>query len=125
MPPIVIEDKCTGCGNCMDVCPGDLMVVDPQTLKAYCRDTRDCWDCMSCTKACPVNAIEHKLPYQLGYYPAKLMPRKVGKDKILWTIIDYKGNKRELGFTVKGEPRKLSDREMEEIKQNLLTKKVR
>jgi|Deesub1362B_J571_1020462.scaffolds.fasta_scaffold00955_9 adenylylsulfate reductase subunit B len=125
MPPIVNEDKCIGCGNCMDVCPGDLMVVDPQTLKAYCREPRDCWDCMSCNKACPVGAIKQKLPYQLGYYPAELTFKQVSKDTVLWTIIDIMGNKREVAFTVRGKPRKLSREEIEEIKKRLEMKKAR
>ncbi|MDQ0286553.1 adenylylsulfate reductase subunit B [Desulfofundulus luciae] len=45
---------------------------------------------MSCVKACPNGAIETRLPYQLGYYPAKLIPL-VGSNKISWTVVDIHG----------------------------------
>ena len=62
MPPRVDKDKCNGCQGrpdprCVNVCPGDLMVMGEDN-KAYCRPLRDCWDCMCCTKACPMKAIK-------------------------------------------------------------------
>lgn len=91
MPPVVLKDKCVGCGDCEDICPGDLMVVDEESKTAYCRSLRDCWDCMACIKACPEGALETRIPYQLGYYPAKLIP-KMGDKQIEWTCIDINGN---------------------------------
>lgn len=90
MPTKVILDKCIGCGACEEICPGDLMVVVNQ--KAKCRSERDCWDCMACIKSCPVQALYTQLPYQLGYYTAKLIPT-VEKKKIIWYLIDINGNK--------------------------------
>lgn len=87
MPPIV-KTNCNGCGACEEICPGDLMVV--RDGKASCRATRDCWDCMSCVKACPNQALEIRLPYQLGYYPAKLVP-EVHDKEIVWTCTDING----------------------------------
>lgn len=58
--------------------------------KAYCRPLRDCWDCMSCVKICPMNAIETRIPFQLGYHGAKLTPL-VGKDFITWICRDING----------------------------------
>ncbi|MDO7785719.1 4Fe-4S binding protein [Desulforamulus aquiferis] len=89
MPPVINVEKCIGCGKC-EICPGDLMEVNESTKKAFCRTSRDCWDCMACTKACPTGAIETKIPYQLGYYPAKLIP-KMGNKQIEWTLIDING----------------------------------
>ena len=62
MPPRVDFTKCDGCKAqdeplCEQVCPGDLMTLG-ENGKAICRETSDCWDCMSCTKICPVGAIE-------------------------------------------------------------------
>ncbi|MEW5899581.1 MAG: 4Fe-4S dicluster domain-containing protein [Bacillota bacterium] len=92
MPPRISLQKCDGCKGekealCVAICPGDLMVLNEDTGKAYCRSTRDCWDCMSCVKACPQSAIETRLPYQLGYYPAKLIPL-MGSKRVTWTCID-------------------------------------
>lgn len=95
MPPRVQPNKCNGCedlpeSRCEAICPGDLMAVDPATGKAFCRSARDCWDCMSCTKACPRAAIETRVPYQLGYHKATLRPI-LGKDKITWKCVDIHG----------------------------------
>ena len=95
MPPRVIADKCDGCRAekeplCEQICPGDLMALSEKTGKAYCRCTRDCWDCMSCVKICPQGALETRLPYQLGYYPAKLIPM-MGTNRITWTSIAVDG----------------------------------
>lgn len=103
MPPIVLKEKCDGCMGknealCEMVCPGDLMTINEETNKAYCRASRDCWDCMACVKACPHGAIETKIPYQIGYYPAKLVPM-MGNKKIIWTCVDIHGNVER--FTVK------------------------
>ena len=40
MPSFVISDKCDGCKGgdktaCMYICPNDLMVLDPDEMKAY------------------------------------------------------------------------------------------
>lgn len=96
MPPIVNLKKCTGCQGrdeafCENICPGDLMTVDPKTGKAYCRSTKECWDCMSCVKACPHGALETKIPYQIGYYKATLKPY-VGKTSVIWKCTDILGN---------------------------------
>ena len=71
-------------------CPGDLMAVSPENGKAYCRATNECWDCMSCVKACPYGALETRIPYQLGYYKATLRPI-MGKDSITWKCRDIHG----------------------------------
>lgn len=91
MPPVIDKEKCSGCGRCEEICPGDLMEIDETTNSAFCRATRDCWDCMACVKECPTGAIETRIPYQLGYYPARLIPKKKEKE-IEWTLIDIHGN---------------------------------
>ncbi len=96
MPPIVNLKKCTGCQGreesyCENICPGDLMAVNPETGKAYCRSAKECWDCMSCVKACPNGALETKIPYQIGYYKATLRPI-MGKNTVTWKSTDIYGN---------------------------------
>ena len=87
--------RCNGCKNldgprCEKLCPGDLMALNSETGKAYIRNEEDCWDCMVCVKACPMLAIETKLPYTLAFYGASLKP-KVGKDTITWTLKNIDG----------------------------------
>ncbi|HJG35055.1 MULTISPECIES: 4Fe-4S dicluster domain-containing protein [Desulfovibrio] len=96
MPPRIDLNKCNGCGGkpetaCEMVCPGDLMMLDPETGKARCRATGECWDCMSCIKVCPTGALQTRMPYQLGYYKASLRPI-MGKDCITWKCRDIDGN---------------------------------
>ncbi|MDI3546851.1 MAG: adenylylsulfate reductase, subunit [Halanaerobiales bacterium] len=86
---------CTGCAGqeeafCIKYCPGDLLAIDKETGKPYIRSERDCWDCMVCVKACPFEAIETRLPYQLASYKASLKP-KVYKEKIVWKLNDING----------------------------------
>ena len=49
MAPVIIdEDKCIadkGCTVCVDVCPMDLLAIDPTTQKAYMQFD-ECWYCM-------------------------------------------------------------------------------
>ncbi len=70
--------------------------------KAMCRAPRDCWDCMSCVKVCPVGALETRIPYQLGYHVAKLIPM-MGTDTITWTCIDLDGKVERYRYRIRGE----------------------
>ncbi len=63
MPSFVIAEKCDGCKGgdktaCMYICPNDLMVLDPNAMKAYNQEPDQCWECFSCVKICPTQAIE-------------------------------------------------------------------
>lgn len=98
MAIVVDPGKCTGCGDCVEVCPGDLMTVDPDTGKSSLRRSRDCWGCMSCVKACPRGALERRLPFLLAGYGAGLRAEVRG-DRIRWTCRDPAGRIEE--FTIK------------------------
>ncbi|CEP66393.1 4Fe-4S ferredoxin-type, iron-sulphur binding domain [Moorella glycerini] len=107
MPPRVNLAKCDGCKAekeplCEQICPGDLMTLNPENQKAYCRSPRDCWDCMSCVKSCPQGAIETRLPYQIGYYQAKLIPL-MGTNRITWTCIDINGKVERFSFKTRND----------------------
>jgi adenylylsulfate reductase subunit A len=41
-----------------DYVRNDLMVLDRDQMKAYNLDADMCWECYSCVKICPVQAIE-------------------------------------------------------------------
>jgi len=76
--------------RCVEVCPGDLMAVDPETGAVYCRSDADCWDCFACVKACPRRAILVRLPYELADYRAALIP-KVHGNSITWSLVKPDG----------------------------------
>lgn len=47
------KTKCTGCGDCVDVCPVEALSVENE--KAQVND--ECIDCGACVNACPNDAI--------------------------------------------------------------------
>jgi NAD-dependent dihydropyrimidine dehydrogenase PreA subunit len=49
------ENKCTGCGMCLDVCPHDVLKMNGKHVVIRNRDA--CMECGACKQNCPVNAI--------------------------------------------------------------------
>ena len=58
MPTFVYMSRCDGCGHCVDICPSDIMHIDPTYRRAYNIEPSMCWECYACVKACPKNAID-------------------------------------------------------------------
>ena len=59
MPAVFDLEKCTGCGLCAQLCPGDVIrMVDEQGGKRP-RNIYplECWHCASCRQDCPEQAI--------------------------------------------------------------------
>ena len=52
---IVSEDKCIGCGECVEVCP--VNVYEMQNNKSVVVNAEECIGCESCVEVCPVEAI--------------------------------------------------------------------
>ncbi len=94
MPTFVYMTRCDGCGHCVDICPSDIMHIDKVTRRAYNIEPNMCWECYSCVKACPMNAIDVR-----GY--ADFAPlghsvrvrRDEEKGVIAWRIIFRNGKK--------------------------------
>jgi len=52
--PAVNHDVCTGCGNCINICPLEAMsFVDCRVMI----DADQCNHCLLCAMVCPVEAI--------------------------------------------------------------------
>ena len=62
MPTFVYMTRCDGCGHCVDICPSDIMHIDPTYRRAYNIEPNMCWECYSCVKACPQNRASHAAP---------------------------------------------------------------
>ena len=58
MPTFVYMTRCDGCGECVDICPSDIMHIDRTYRRAYNIEPNFCWECYSCVKACPQHAID-------------------------------------------------------------------
>ena len=50
MPTFVYMTACDGCGHCVDICPSDIMHIDPVTRRAVNIEPNFCWECYSCVK---------------------------------------------------------------------------
>ena len=54
MVAVVNNDKCTGCGTCVDICPAAS--IELANDKAVV-DASACVDCETCVDECPESAI--------------------------------------------------------------------
>ena len=56
MIEVVIEERCSGCGDCVDACPSDVLAVGPNG-KAVIAQQGDCQTCLLCELYCPTDAL--------------------------------------------------------------------
>jgi len=52
------EEKCVGCGMCVNVCPHGVFLIDME--KAHIVDLDSCMECGACVNNCLLAAIEVK-----------------------------------------------------------------
>ncbi|MDR1125577.1 MAG: 4Fe-4S dicluster domain-containing protein [Deltaproteobacteria bacterium] len=52
---LVDKEKCTGCGECADVCP--VSVYELRNNKSVPVKAEDCIGCEACAEVCPAAAI--------------------------------------------------------------------
>ncbi len=83
------KDSCTGCRQCLAVCPGSLIKTDEKG-KAYICYPRDCWGCTSCLKECRFKAISFYLGADIGGMGSKLSVQLEG-DTVHWQITKSNG----------------------------------
>lgn len=90
MPSFVIAEKCDGCKGrdrtaCMYICPNDLMMLDKERMKGYNQEPNFCWECYSCVKICPQQAIEVRGYADFMPLGASSTPLR-GTEDVVWTI---------------------------------------
>ena len=54
MAAIVDIEKCTGCGDCVEVCPVEVITLENDKAVV---DGENCIDCEACVTECPTEAI--------------------------------------------------------------------
>jgi formate hydrogenlyase subunit 6/NADH:ubiquinone oxidoreductase subunit I len=62
---LTIEQRCTGCGACIDVCPTDAITGSQGALHVI--DTYACIECGACGRVCPVEAVTDTIGNRLGF----------------------------------------------------------
>jgi len=108
MPSYVINEKCDGCKGqdktaCMYICPNDLMVLDKERMKAYNRDPSMCWECYSCIKICPQQAMDVRGYADFVPLGASVVPLR-GSEDIMWTIKFRDGSIKRFKFPIRTTP---------------------
>ncbi len=108
MPSFIIAEKCDGCKGqdktaCQYICPNDLNVLDTKTMKAYNQEPDACWECYSCVKICPTQAVEVRGYADFVPMGASLIPLK-STDSIMWTIKFRNGKIKRFKFATRTIP---------------------
>jgi adenylylsulfate reductase subunit B len=108
MPSFVIDEKCDGCKGgdktaCEYICPNDLMVLDPNAMKAYNQEPDACWECYSCVKICPTEAVEVRGYSDFVPLGASVQPLRASED-ILWTCKFRNGTLKRFKFPIRTTP---------------------
>jgi len=108
MPTFVHAEKCDGCQGrevaaCMYICPHDLMKLDIARMKAYNQEPDQCWECQSCVKACPQQAIEVRSFQDWVPMGGAVIPLR-SKNSITWTIKFRDGEVRQFEFPIRTTP---------------------
>lgn len=99
----VNEEKCIGCGVCVEVCPGNLIKLKSQLGKkklAFIKNVRDCWGCTSCIKECPKKAISFFLGADIGG-KGSTMTVENSREFSVWKINKYDGSTVEISINKK------------------------
>ena len=104
MPSYVDPSKCDGCKGgdktaCMYICPHDLMVLNVEEMLAYNQEPDACWECYSCVKICPQDAIfvrgyEDFVPMGGSVHPMR------SSDTIMWTVKFRNGAQKRFKFPI-------------------------
>ncbi|GAB7021928.1 adenylyl-sulfate reductase subunit beta [Salidesulfovibrio brasiliensis] len=108
MPTFVNPEKCDGCKGgektaCMYICPNDLMILDPEAMKAYNQEPEACWECYSCVKICPQGAIEARPYADFAPMGGTSIPMRSAED-IMWTIKFRNGSVKRFKFPIRTTP---------------------
>jgi len=84
----------------MYICPHDLMKLDLSMSKAVNQEPDNCWECYSCVKICPQQAIEARAYADIVPLGGKVIPMR-SSDSIMWTIKFRNGETKRFKFPIR------------------------
>jgi adenylylsulfate reductase subunit B len=87
----------------MYICPNDLMVLDSNAMKAYNQEPDACWECFSCVKICPTQAIEVRGYSDFVPLGSSIMPM-MGTEDVMWTCKFRNGVVKRFKFPIRTTP---------------------
>jgi len=87
----------------MYICPNDLMVLDPNQMKAYNQEPDQCSECFSCVKICPTQAIEVRGYADFVSLGSSVMPM-LGTEDVMWTCKFRNGLIKRFKFPIRTTP---------------------
>lgn len=102
MPTYTDMTQCDGCGECVEICPSDIMHIDKLNRRSYNIEPNFCWECYACVKACPQHAIDVR-----GYADFAPLGHKVRvrREKALamvfWKVTFRDGRIKEFAFPIR------------------------
>jgi adenylylsulfate reductase subunit B len=76
------------------------MVLDRDQMKAYNQEPEMCWECYSCVKICPVQAIEVRGYADFVPMGASVTPLRA-TDSIMWTVKFRNGMLKRFKFPIR------------------------
>ena len=56
MYPLVDQDKCSGCGNCVEICPSEVYQMEEDKSNPIYPE--ECIECWACVNHCPAESIQ-------------------------------------------------------------------
>jgi adenylylsulfate reductase subunit B len=79
------------------------MVLDAASMKAYNQEPDQCWECFSCVKICPTQAIEVRGYADFVPLGSSIMPM-LGTEDVMWTCKFRNGNIKRFKFPIRTTP---------------------
>jgi adenylylsulfate reductase subunit B len=87
----------------MYICPNDLMILDPEEMKAFNQEPDACWECYSCVKICPQGAITARPYADFAPMGGTCIPMR-SADSIMWTVKFRNGDVKRFKFPIRTTP---------------------